>query len=59
MSQDEDKRENSLKPIRFPNVKAEKVDEGVNFVTIANHEMDPMMDDAPNRTVWSWKIQGM
>ena len=59
LSQDEDKRENSLKPIRFPNVKAEKVDEGVNFVTIANHEMDPMMDDAPNRTVWSWKIQGM
>ena len=48
-----------MKPIRFPNVKAEKVDEGVNFVTIANHEIDPMMDDAPNRTVWSWKIQGM
>ena len=59
LSQDEDKDENSLKPIRFPNVKAKKVDEGVTFVTIANVETYPMLDDTPNRTVWSWKIQGM
>ena len=59
LSQDEDKHENSLKPIRFPNVKAKKVDEGVTFVTIANVETYPMLDDTPNRTVWSWKIQGM
>ena len=59
LSQDEDKRENSLKPIRFPNVKAEKIDEGVNFVTIAKVETYPILDDTPNRTVWSWKIQGM
>ena len=59
LSQDEDKDENSLKPIRFPNVKAKKVDEGVTFVTIANVETYPMLDDTPNRTAWSWKIQGM
>ena len=59
LSQDEDKHENSLKPIRFPNVKAKKVDEGVTFVTIANVETYHMLDDTPNRTVWSWKIQGM
>ena len=59
LSQDEDKDENSLKLIRFPNVKAKKVDEGVTFVTIANVETYPMLDNTPNRTVWSWKIQGM
>ena len=59
LSQDEDKHENSLKPIRFPNVKAKKVDEGVTFVTIANVETYHMLDDTPNRTVLSWKIQGM
>ena len=59
LSQDEDKHENSLKPIRFPNAKAKKVDEGVTFVTIANVEKYPMLDDALNTTTWSWKIHGM
>ena len=55
LSQDEVKHTNSLKPIRFPNLKAKKFDGGLAFVTIANLET---LDDATNRTSWSWKIHG-